>query len=35
MHVTLNSGSYTAIMSGFDNQTGIGLVEVYDLSPAP
>jgi hypothetical protein len=35
MHVTLNGGSYTAIMSGFDNQTGIGLVEVYDLSPAP
>ena len=34
MHVTLNGGSYTAIMSGFDNQTGIGLVEVYDLSPA-
>ena len=35
MHVTLNGGSYTAIMSGFDNQTGIGLVEVYDLSPGP
>ena len=35
MHVTLNGGSYTAIMSGFENQTGIGLVEVYDLSPAP
>ena len=33
MHVTLNSGSYTAVMSGFQNQTGIGLVEVYDLSP--
>ena len=35
MHVTLNGGSYTAILSGFQNQTGIGLVEVYDLSPAP
>ena len=34
MHVTLNGGSYTAIMSGFDNASGIGLVEVYDLSPA-
>ena len=35
MHVTLNSGAYTAIVSGFDGQTGIGLVEVYDLSPSP
>ena len=35
IHVTLNGGSYTAILSGFQNQTGIGLVEVYDLSPAP
>lgn len=35
MHVTLNGGSYTAILSGFENQTGIGLVEVYDLSPSP
>ena len=35
LHVTLTGGSYTAIMSGFDNQTGIGLVEVYDLSPSP
>jgi hypothetical protein len=35
MHVTLNSGAYTAVVTGFDNQTGIGLVEVYDLSPAP
>ena len=35
MHVTLNSGLYTAVMTGFDNTTGIGLVEVYDLSPAP
>ena len=35
LHVTLGGGSYTAILSGFENQTGIGLVEVYDLSPAP
>ena len=35
LHVTLNPGSYTAITRGFDNQTGTGLVEVYDLSAAP
>ena len=35
MHVTLNGGSYTAVMSGFQSETGVGLVEVYDLSPAP
>jgi hypothetical protein len=28
---TLNPGSYTAILAGKDNGTGIGLVEVYDL----
>jgi hypothetical protein len=28
---TLSPGSYTAIMSGKDNGTGVGLVEVYDL----
>jgi sugar lactone lactonase YvrE len=28
---TLQPGSYTAILSGKDNTTGIGLVEVYDL----
>ena len=31
---TLNSGSYTAIVSGKNNTSGIGLVEVYDLSQA-
>lgn len=35
MHVNLNSGAYTAILSGFNGGTGIGLVEVYDLSPSP
>ena len=32
--VTLNPGTYTAIVSGKDNTSGIGLVEVYDLSQA-
>ncbi|MEP6955209.1 MAG: matrixin family metalloprotease [Chthoniobacterales bacterium] len=32
---TLNPGSYTAILRGVNNGTGIGLVEVYDLAPAP
>jgi hypothetical protein len=31
---TLISGSYTAIVSGKDNTSGIGLVEAYDLSQA-
>jgi outer membrane protein assembly factor BamB len=31
---TLNPGSYTAIVSGKNNTTGVGLVEVYDLSQA-
>jgi PKD repeat protein len=34
---TLDPGSYTAIVSGVNNTTGVGLVEVYDLdesSPA-
>jgi hypothetical protein len=30
--VTLNPGSYTAILRGANNGTGIGLVEVYDLA---
>lgn len=29
----LASGSYTAILRGVGNETGIGLIEVYDLSP--
>jgi uncharacterized protein YggT (Ycf19 family) len=31
---TLQPGDYTAIMSGVNNTTGIGLVEVYDLGTA-
>ena len=30
--VTLNPGSYTAIVRGKNNTSGVGLVEVYDLS---
>jgi hypothetical protein len=32
---TLSPGSYTAIVRGANSTSGIGLVEVYDLSPAP
>jgi hypothetical protein len=32
--ITLNPGAYTAILSGKNQATGIGLVEVYDLSLA-
>jgi hypothetical protein len=32
---TLNPGSYTAIMRGYGGGIGVGLVEVYDLSPPP
>ena len=35
LKVTLSPGSYTAIVRGANNTTGVGLVEVYDLSPAP
>jgi uncharacterized repeat protein (TIGR03803 family) len=31
---TLNPGSYTAILAGKDNGTGVGVIEVYDLAPA-
>ena len=30
---TLAPGSYTAIVRGANNGTGVGLVEVYDLDP--
>jgi sugar lactone lactonase YvrE len=33
--VTLNPSSYTAIVRGGVQDTGVALVEVYDLSPAP
>jgi hypothetical protein len=32
--IGLDPGNYTAILSGKDNTTGIGLVEVYDLGTA-
>jgi hypothetical protein len=32
--ITLNPGQYTAILAGKNGDTGIGLVEVYDLSRA-
>jgi hypothetical protein len=32
---TLNPGNYTALVSGVNGATGIGLVEVYDTSPVP
>jgi hypothetical protein len=35
LQVTLNPGSYTAVVRGANGTTGIGLVEIYDLSPAP
>ena len=31
---TLDPGTYTAIVSGKNNTSGVGLVEVYDLSQA-
>jgi len=30
--MTLNPGTYTAIVRGVNNSTGLGLVEIYDLS---
>jgi hypothetical protein len=32
--VTLSPGTYTAIVKGKDNTSGVGLVEIYDLSSA-
>jgi hypothetical protein len=32
---TLNPGSFTAIVRGVNGATGLALVELYDLSPAP
>jgi uncharacterized delta-60 repeat protein len=34
MLVTLNPGAYTAIMGSATSSIGVGLVEVYDLSPS-
>jgi hypothetical protein len=33
-HSALGPGKYTAVLAGKNNTTGIGLVEVYDQSPA-
>ena len=35
LQATLNPGSYTAIVRGANGAAGVGLVEIYDLSPAP
>ncbi len=35
LQATLNPGSYTAIVRGAGGATGVGLVEIYDLSPSP
>jgi hypothetical protein len=32
IYATLTPGSYTAVMRGINNTTGIGLLEVYDIS---
>jgi hypothetical protein len=35
LQATLSPGSYTAIVRSANASTGVGLVEIYDLSPAP
>jgi hypothetical protein len=35
VRVSLNPGNYTAVVRSANGGTGIGLVEVYDLSPPP
>jgi hypothetical protein len=35
VRATLSPGNYTAVVRSANGATGIGLVEVYDLSPAP
>jgi hypothetical protein len=35
VRVTVNPGNFTAVVRSASGGTGIGLVEVYDLSPAP
>ena len=32
---TLNPGAYTVILRGVNDAAGVGLVEVFDLTPAP
>jgi hypothetical protein len=33
IYITLDPGAYTAIVSGVNNGTGVGLVEVYKVGP--
>jgi hypothetical protein len=33
IHATLSPGAYTGVVRGNNNTSGIGLIEVYDLSP--
>ena len=35
LSATLSPGDYTVVVSGVNGTTGVGLVEVYDTSPAP
>lgn len=35
IQASFNPGNFTAIVHGVNNATGLGLVEVYDLSPPP
>jgi matrixin len=35
LQATLNPGTYTAVVRGANGATGVGLVEIYDLSPTP
>jgi hypothetical protein len=35
LQATLSPGSYTAIVRSANTSTGVGLVEIYDLSPPP
>ncbi len=35
LHHSWQPGNYTAILSGNNGTTGVGLVEVYDIATAP
>ncbi|MFN2509099.1 MAG: DVUA0089 family protein, partial [Chthoniobacterales bacterium] len=35
LYANLNPGAYTAVMRGFNRTTGVGLIEIYDLTPPP
>jgi len=34
-YANLSAGAYTAIMRGVEGATGVGLIEIYDLTPPP